>query len=292
MFILFSIVSFKSLPQGTSCDSAIELKDSITFIPPAFSKEVWFKFIPTQKDFVLKVASNRTNPSDYFLYEGNDTNFCGSLREKEIIPFRARTCSTDSADEKIILSREELEGVCSCHICDAEDHPLHLTSGATYYLRVLNFKDTLVIDMDFDWLEELEEKERIRKKKADLFDGEIKEGQTIQLNQILFQPQSPVMLPESKKELKKLLNFMKDNPTVKIEIQGHVNAPGIKNNPQDQKLSELRAKAVYDYLIRNKVQQHRLKYAGYGNTRPVFAAPRNEQEQKKNRRVEILITGK
>ena len=94
---------------------------------------------------------------------------------------------------------------------------------------------------------------------------------------------------ESKVELDKLYELMKKNKTLKIEIGGHTDSDGdpVKN----QELSEKRAKAVVNYLVLKGIDKSRLKYAGYGETKP--RAENNSPENKAlNRRTEVKIIGK
>jgi outer membrane protein OmpA-like peptidoglycan-associated protein len=52
----------------------------------------------------------------------------------------------------------------------------------------------------------------------------------------------------------------------------------------------MRAKAVYNYLLRQKINRNRLSFKGFGNTQPIFPIPeKTEAERDANRRVEIQI---
>jgi outer membrane protein OmpA-like peptidoglycan-associated protein len=94
------------------------------------------------------------------------------------------------------------------------------------------------------------------------------------------------LLPDSYLELRRLLEFLMKNETVKIEISGHTDNQGA--DTYNHKLSMARAQAVYRYLIDNGVSIYRLSYKGYGKERPV-APNDNEENRAKNRRTEILI---
>ncbi len=50
-----------------------------------------------------------------------------------------------------------------------------------------------------------------------------------------------------------------------------------------------RAKAIYNYLVSKDIDASRLRYEGFGKRRPVVAFESNEEDAKKNRRVEIRI---
>jgi flagellar motor protein MotB len=75
---------------------------------------------------------------------------------------------------------------------------------------------------------------------------------------------------------------------VNIEVHGHVNEDSDKDLVS-MKLSKKRAQKVVDYLINGGVDKNRLKAIGFGNTKPVFKDPQNDEEKEANRRVEILI---
>jgi outer membrane protein OmpA-like peptidoglycan-associated protein len=55
-------------------------------------------------------------------------------------------------------------------------------------------------------------------------------------------------------------------------------------------LSTRRAQAVYNYLVRQKINRKRLSYKGFGTSKPIYIIPeKTPQEEDANRRVEILI---
>lgn len=123
----------------------------------------------------------------------------------------------------------------------------------------------------------------------------IKPGRNFIIENIFFVGDKDVFLPTSTPALKHLFNFMKYNPTVHIEIQGHVNfpfqyKPTKKELVKNTTLSNDRAKAVYDYLTRNGISSKRLTYKGYGNTRMIYPYATLPKEERQNRRVEIEIT--
>lgn len=117
-----------------------------------------------------------------------------------------------------------------------------------------------------------------------------KVGETITLPKIYFFNNSARIVPKSNPVLFELLCAMEENPTLKIEIQGHICCQ-YKIDPGD--ISTARARAIYSYLLRNKIDRKRMRYKGFGVTRPVHPIPeQNEQEEDDNRRVEILIIEK
>lgn len=125
---------------------------------------------------------------------------------------------------------------------------------------------------------------------------EINAGDELIIDGLNFYPGSHRTLPEAKPVLKKLTQVMQQNPTLKIEIQGHVccaskpNEDGLDDETGDFKLSWNRAQYVRDYLIQSGIDQSRITYRGFAMTRPLVYPEKTIQDQIKNRRVEILIT--
>lgn len=114
----------------------------------------------------------------------------------------------------------------------------------------------------------------------------IQKDQTMVLNNILFDFDKSTLRPESYVELEKLYKFLIENPNLIIEIGGHTDNKGTKE--YNLLLSEKRAKAVYDYLISKNINPSRLKYKGYGDTKPI-ADNTTEEGRQLNRRTEIKI---
>ena len=117
----------------------------------------------------------------------------------------------------------------------------------------------------------------------------IEVGNKVILKNIFFDTNKSEIKDESKPELKKLVDFLNLNPTVHIEVSGHTDNVG--SDQLNQKLSENRAKSVYQYLITNNINPTRLVYKGYGQTQPVTSND-NEEDRAKNRRTEFKIIAK
>ena len=114
-----------------------------------------------------------------------------------------------------------------------------------------------------------------------------KVGELIKLPNIYFFNNSARIIPKSQPSLYDLFCAMEENPKLKIEIQGHICCQLVfdLNN-----ISIARARAIYTFLIRNKIDKKRMTFKGYGTSRPVYKIPeKNSQEEDENRRVEILI---
>lgn len=114
-----------------------------------------------------------------------------------------------------------------------------------------------------------------------------KVGETIKLPNIYFFNNSARVVPGSETTLYDVLCALEENPKLKIEIQGHICCQS-KVDVGD--VSTARAKAIYNYLLRNKIDRKRMSYKGFGVSKPIHKIPeRNETEANENRRVEILI---
>jgi outer membrane protein OmpA-like peptidoglycan-associated protein len=114
-----------------------------------------------------------------------------------------------------------------------------------------------------------------------------KVGETIKLPNIYFFNNSDQIVAKSQPTLFDLLTAMEENPELKIEIQGHICCQLVSDLND---VSTARAKAIYSYLIRNKIDRRRMTFKGYGTSKPIHKIPeKNETEADENRRVEILI---
>lgn len=114
----------------------------------------------------------------------------------------------------------------------------------------------------------------------------------IVFEKIYFYSDSDSLKPESKPELMKLTNILKNDKSILIEIQGHMNCPVSYPLTIDQKnynhqLSYKRAKAIYNYLTKNGISSSRLTYKGMSNYKMIFKEPKNDAEADKNKRVEV-----
>src|SRR5208337_4392758 len=92
-------------------------------------------------------------------------------------------------------------------------------------------------------------------------------NKSYRINDIYFEFNSIELSSESKAVLDLLIEFLNENPTIFIEIQGHTD--NIGNDADNLRLSSNRAKSVYNYLIANNIDAKRLTYKGYGKTLPV-----------------------
>ena len=130
-----------------------------------------------------------------------------------------------------------------------------------------------------------------------LSSSSIKVNETYRLN-ILFEKASSVFAKNSDLQLEYLYKFMNDNKTVSVQIEGHICCiwPRTSGDGEDKNgggpLSWKRAKAVYTYLVDRGIKAERVKYQGFGGSRPLIKYERTEEDRLNNRRVEIRILSK
>ncbi|MCB9250973.1 MAG: OmpA family protein [Flavobacteriales bacterium] len=109
---------------------------------------------------------------------------------------------------------------------------------------------------------------------------------------IYFYSDSDSLKPESNGDLLKLVSMLKNNKNLFIEIQGHMNCPlsrpqNIYQARYNNELSHKRARAVYNYLLKNNIPAGQLTFKGLGNQNMIYPEPQNLQEADKNKRVEV-----
>jgi outer membrane protein OmpA-like peptidoglycan-associated protein len=106
-----------------------------------------------------------------------------------------------------------------------------------------------------------------------------KVGEEVVLKNVIFASNSFSLEKSSFIELDKLIIYLKKNPNLKIEIQGHTDDVG--NETENQILSEQRANVVFEYLS-SKVN-NTLLHKGFGESLPI------SKDKEKNRRTSFII---
>ena len=163
-----------------------------------------------------------------------------------------------------------------------------LNDNFTAEERLLNRRVEIVVGQE-EMKEEMKLDEQIENTTA---------NSTVVLKNLNFVGARHQLLPGSLPVLQELLAVMKKNTTLKIEIQGHIcclpgNVDGVDEELGSNDLSLQRAKAVWEYLIKNGIEETRVSYKGLGHSQPIYAYPeKTEIEKITNRRVEIKIISK
>ena len=114
----------------------------------------------------------------------------------------------------------------------------------------------------------------------------VRKNQNESLNNIFFRVGDFELDKKSQVELSKLVAFLRNNPTLSIEISGHTDDTG--NEKSNLELSRKRAEAVVHFLVSQGIDAKRLNAIGYGQTRPQLPNI-TEENRKINRRIEWRI---
>ncbi|CAG5085782.1 carboxypeptidase regulatory-like domain-containing protein [Parvicella tangerina] len=96
---------------------------------------------------------------------------------------------------------------------------------------------------------------------------------------------------ESYPILDNIVDFMNNNPTIRIELSAHTDAVG--KDDFNMKLSQARAERCKDYLVNHGIKASRIEAKGYGETKILNGCVKwnqcSEEENQVNRRVEIKV---
>ena len=115
----------------------------------------------------------------------------------------------------------------------------------------------------------------------------VQKGMVLTLRGVYFEFAKATLRPESYMALNEAAQILKDNPDIRVEIQGHTDSIG--SGPGNLTLSERRAYSVVSYLAQyGGIDAQRLVAKGYGKTQPV-ASNTTEEGRQLNRRVDFVI---
>jgi len=112
------------------------------------------------------------------------------------------------------------------------------------------------------------------------------ENTTVELKNVLFDTGKATLRNSSNAELNKLVEGLKRQDTIKIEIAGHTDNVG--TGESNRILSQGRAESVMGYLVSKGIAQSRITAVGYGYTQPI-ADNSTENGRALNRRTEVRI---
>ena len=107
------------------------------------------------------------------------------------------------------------------------------------------------------------------------------------LDNVYFDVGKATLREESYSELNELVDYMKRREDIRVEIAGHTDNTGSKED--NLKLSQRRAEKVEDYLISKGIDARRIDPKGYGEDQPI-ATNKTKEGRQKNRRTEVHIT--
>ncbi|MCK5401835.1 MAG: OmpA family protein [Flavobacteriaceae bacterium] len=132
-------------------------------------------------------------------------------------------------------------------------------------------------------------KDKEKKEAQKILSSELKVGDKVLLENILFKTGYRDIIPESKKTLEKIAEILVKRKNIYFTIRGHVcctknSRDAVEMKTKKRNLSLVRAKYIYDYLAKKGVSKKRMKYVGMRRKFPLGGDP------KFDRRVEIVIT--
>ncbi|MFC0603454.1 OmpA family protein [Winogradskyella pulchriflava] len=158
-----------------------------------------------------------------------------------------------------------------------------------YKIRGLNRKVEIIVQ-PYDPPREKTVVEAPKKETTeDLLRGELKEGDKIQLENILFRTGYSYLTKQSKAKLDNIAKILVERTDIYFNIEGHVcctqgSRDAIDRKTKKRNLSLARAKTVYDYLADKGVKRYRMKFVGQRRKFPLGGEPELD------RRVEIVVT--
>ncbi|TGD56975.1 OmpA family protein [Flavobacterium humi] len=117
-------------------------------------------------------------------------------------------------------------------------------------------------------------------------------AKTFDIKIIYFDLDKAVIRKDAAVDLAKIVEVMKENPTMKIDVRSHTDSR--QTNEYNQKLSDKRAKATIDWMVKNGISSDRITGKGYGESqlinRCADGVDCSEEEHQLNRRSEFIIT--
>ncbi|MGJ0428048.1 OmpA family protein [Methylobacter sp.] len=140
--------------------------------------------------------------------------------------------------------------------------------------------------MSNDEFEQLSEKSKQMQLDARTKELTELKAQTLTLGDTLFQTGQADLKPGASQNLYRLVSFLKENPNRKVVVEGHTDSVG--SSHRNQRLSEMRAQSVANFLISNGVESSRITDVGYGEEYPVDTNS-TSSGRANNRRVEVVI---
>jgi OOP family OmpA-OmpF porin len=114
----------------------------------------------------------------------------------------------------------------------------------------------------------------------------IEVGTTVNLKNVLFRTGTTDLLFDSYDELNVVVDLLKANPAIEIELAGHTDSRG--DARQNLRLSQSRVEKVKNYLVSKGINARRIQGKGYGGKKPITNSD-SEESRRLNRRVEFTI---
>ncbi|HOE39762.1 MAG TPA: OmpA family protein [Bacteroidales bacterium] len=154
--------------------------------------------------------------------------------------------------------------------------------------KTYTYQDTISFEKKFD-------NKKGHTDLANIKAEDLVKGNKFNIKNINFKGGTPFFLPSAEAPLMELLQLMRENPNLKIEIIGHIccqdesEADGYDYSNDTYTLSLNRAEAVYIFLRKGGIEASRMTYKGVAATQKLYPLEQDSWEQGQNRRVEIHV---
>ncbi len=199
------------------------------------------------------------------------TNLSGTVRDASTLqPIRAQVEIVDNKTGNTIqqTTSDRASGRYTTSFATGEDYMI-VISASNYWMH----SERLILDQFLT----------IQDAERDILLESITIGARFQLNNLRFASGSLEIPTEAMPELDRLIGQLRQNPNVRIRIEGHSDAVETLDNPN---LSMQRAEAVMRYMVQNGFSN--IEFTGLRESRPV-APSDTEENRRRNRRVEIIV---
>lgn len=193
---------------------------------------------------------------------------CGVRDERTGRPLSAQVSIIDLGEKRDTLftenSDEEL-GLCALELDKTKNYAIMVSKDGylNYRDTVASISDTLYVDLQ-----------------------PIKRNTVIILKNLFFDTDKTIIKNTSVESLEEMYRLLVDNPKIKVMITGHTD--NVASDAYNIRLSEGRAKAVYDEMVRRGIDPKRMKWQGKGEREPI-ETNKTEEGRAVNRRVEFKI---
>ncbi|MCR4409509.1 MAG: OmpA family protein [Candidatus Saccharicenans sp.] len=215
-------------------------------------------------------------------------------RQAEKAALEKRAAQAESEAEKLAVQLEEIKQERAALDKEMADLARQMRELAEERDRLALEKDNLSLETE----RLAAEREAIKKERDELASKlkgalssvaettETARGLIVNLAGVLFDVNKATLKPESQLKLAKLAGILMVFQDMKLSIEGHTDSTG--SEELNLRLSTDRARAVYEFLMSQGVAPDRMKYQGFGSSKPV--APNDtEANRAKNRRVEVIV---
>lgn len=234
-----------------------------------------YEFIVSAENFKSEIFT--FDISDLVMYRDFEKEIELEPEKVEVMINVADLMNNSKVKSKIILKNKdrdeyiEVSGNEMVKLRAGDRYELEATSdqGYAFNSKVINVSDKMETKVEVK-LQKLEQNTRLT------------------LKDILFETNSAALNEISYIELNRVVQMMRENPSLRIEVAAHTDDVG--SDSYNLLLSQKRAQSVLDYLLENNVEESRFTAKGYGESQPRVT---NDTEENRaiNRRVELIILG-